>query len=725
MGIMAWVGTFPGGLRKSLHCKESPTVPRRTSPMRIFTLITLAAVLSGTALSQTAGPCTPASTAVNCAVDEYIAAVNISNLSNTSQCVGPPSYENFTTSVAPVVLVPGQTYAVGVTVGNYWTTDRVYVFLDGNGNNLFESGELLATLVSTATGSGTTTEVLSGTIAVPSTFQSSGRLRFRLSYGALPVGNEACANNLYGNCEDYFRITDAVTVPSGAIGTRGVRISEVVYGPSLGAGMPSYVELVNTQTAAPGSVNPVSLAAASLSWTPPGTTTPKTFAFPVAFVVSVGAIPKPGTTSTTSPVAILASGPFPTGMVPSNVPVLVNAAFFTSGSNTLGQPGVPFDLCLGVPSIASVDRLASSANAVGGCQSGFTHTGSLVNTNGKITRWTYMDSNTDLDFETTFAPSPGAVNPQMVHVNGFVFSNTQSPTGFPIFGGGTGGTLSNQVGVVSGVHFLIPNGTTTPTERVVTHPAFDRIVNGNVVFNAPFTADPTPAPVPPWLPSLRLWGGSTQLVAPAPSPTVGPGVMTVPLNAGSVARTSVKPDLNRPGNFVIERLLTDFVSDDAPTYGGFTSTAQEDTAPESTGGGDVWCEAIVYDHNGNAIRALAKNWPPARGTGPKTAFGTAADGTAMLVNAEFPPSTTVLNLFSFVAPNCPGYPQGFCPDGITSLCLTTPFAPFLVTTDLDGTWCGEVPNMPVTGGATIYWISAWVDTSATLQTTTVGQTTLP
>lgn len=693
--------------------------------MRILPALLLAAALSGTALPQTAGPCTPQSTLVNCGVDEYIAAVNISNLSHTSTCVGPPAYENFTTSVAPVVLTPGQTYALGVTIGNYWATDRVYVFLDGNGNNLFEPAELLTTLSSTAAGSGTTTEILSGTITIPSTAVNPGRFRLRLSYGALPVGNEACANNLYGNCEDYLRILEPLPTPSGAIGTRGVRISEVAWGPALGGGMPSYIELVNTQTAAPGAVNPVSLAAATLSWTPPGSTAPKTYTFPSTFGVSIGAIPKPGTTTSTPSVAILASGPFPAGMVPPNVVVLVNAAFFTSGSVGLGQPGVPFDLCLGIPSITAIDRFASSPTATGNCQGAFTHTGTLVNTNGKITRWTYMDSNTDLDFDTTFAPTPGVVNPQMVHVNGFVFSNPQQPSGFPIFGGGSGGTLSNQIGIVSGVHFLIPNGTTTPTERVISNPAFDRIINGNVVFNAPFTAEPTTAPTSPWLPSLRLFGAGTQLIAPAPSPTVGPGVMQLPLNAGSVARTTVRPDLQRPGNFVVERLMTDFVSDDAPTYGGLTSAAQEDTAPESTGGGDVWCEAIVYDHNGNAIRALAKNWPPARGAGPKTAFGTAADGTAMLVNTEFPPTTTVLNLFSFVPPNCPANPQGFCPDAVTNLCLTTPFPPFFVTTDADGNWVGEVPNMPVTGGATIYWISAYVDTSFALQTTTVGQTTLP
>ncbi len=151
--------------------------------------------------------------------DEFISNVTVSNLSNNSVCGPTPGYENFTGTVAPVALVPGQAYVISISISQAWNTDLVYVMLDTNNNGTFETGvggnELLATLgpVSGQFNQGVLTQVLSTTINIPGSATAATRLRVRLSYGTLPAGNEACASNSYGNCEDYATTPIGLPVP--------------------------------------------------------------------------------------------------------------------------------------------------------------------------------------------------------------------------------------------------------------------------------------------------------------------------------------------------------------------------------------------------------------------------------------------------------------------------------------------------------------------------------
>ncbi len=182
------------------------------------TLILCVALLSGLTFAQSY--CVPIANAFDCSFsggDEYIANVTISNLNNSSSCTAQPGYEDFTASVSPVSLVPGQSYVITVLDGNAWDWDTVYIMFDIDGNGIFDTtlsgGELLATMGPLANlpgGPGTTFQTLTTTIAIPPSATTASRLRVRLSWGPLAPGNEACDTAGWGNCEDY------ATTPAGA-----------------------------------------------------------------------------------------------------------------------------------------------------------------------------------------------------------------------------------------------------------------------------------------------------------------------------------------------------------------------------------------------------------------------------------------------------------------------------------------------------------------------------
>ena len=193
---------------------------------------TFAVVVFGLA-PLTAQYCIPQSTALTCGFDEYISNVTITDpsaavlLNNTSLCVGAPAYENFSGAVAPVVLAPGVTYGVSVTVGTWWSTDMVRVWLDTDNNQSFEDvNDTMITLTSTAGNSPSLT--LSGSFTVPGTaLGGMTRLRVRLVYNIWPVP-ASCANAGYGNTEDYDALVGSaapqwqVNQPGAAVDFDGV-----------------------------------------------------------------------------------------------------------------------------------------------------------------------------------------------------------------------------------------------------------------------------------------------------------------------------------------------------------------------------------------------------------------------------------------------------------------------------------------------------------------------
>ncbi len=178
---------------------------------------TFAVVVFGLA-PLTAQYCIPQSTALTCGFDEYISNVTITDasavavLNNTSACIGPPAYEDFTATVAPVALIPGATYNVSVTVGNWWGTDMVRLWLDTDQNFSFEDvNDTLVTLNGPVANAASAT--VTGTFVVPpSTLGGLTRLRVRLVYFGWPVP-ASCANAGFGNVEDYSAATGATLPP--------------------------------------------------------------------------------------------------------------------------------------------------------------------------------------------------------------------------------------------------------------------------------------------------------------------------------------------------------------------------------------------------------------------------------------------------------------------------------------------------------------------------------
>lgn len=159
----------------------------------------------------TAQYCAPQSTGLACGSDEYISNVTITDpsaavlLNNNSLCVGPPALEYFGGVVAPVTLTPGVTYGVSVTVGTWWSSDQVRVWLDTDNNFSFEdANDTMVTLTSAA--ANTPSLTLTGSFTVPPTaLNGASRLRVRLVYGAFPTP-ASCANAGFGNTEDYDAI---------------------------------------------------------------------------------------------------------------------------------------------------------------------------------------------------------------------------------------------------------------------------------------------------------------------------------------------------------------------------------------------------------------------------------------------------------------------------------------------------------------------------------------
>ena len=183
--------------------------------------LSLAALVLTCVAPLSAQYCIPQATGMNCGFsDEYIANITITDassvvvLNNSSTCPTVPAYEDFTTTVAPVVLVPGATYTLSVTVGNYWSSDSVHLWIDSNQNFSFEdAGELLISMSSGVAGSGAAPLTLTGSITVPpGTLAGAPRLRARIFYAAVPA-IPSCTNAIFGNCEDYAGLIGGVLSP--------------------------------------------------------------------------------------------------------------------------------------------------------------------------------------------------------------------------------------------------------------------------------------------------------------------------------------------------------------------------------------------------------------------------------------------------------------------------------------------------------------------------------
>ncbi|ACU05989.1 MBG domain-containing protein [Pedobacter heparinus] len=151
--------------------------------------------------------CTPN---LNCTDGDLILNVSLSTLNNSSTC-GTNGYSNFTALAAPS-LAMGTSYPISVTVGAGWSSEAVSVWIDYNGNGIFEASEF--TYIGAGSGS-----VVSGNIAIQATTLGSKRMRVRVAaVGAIAATDDmACdAMQEYGEFEDYtVNIVAATATPNG------------------------------------------------------------------------------------------------------------------------------------------------------------------------------------------------------------------------------------------------------------------------------------------------------------------------------------------------------------------------------------------------------------------------------------------------------------------------------------------------------------------------------
>ncbi|TPD65760.1 T9SS sorting signal type C domain-containing protein [Flavobacterium microcysteis] len=135
---------------------------------------------------------------LDCTDDDLILNVSIGTLTNASTC-GGGGYNNFTALAAPNLNI-GSSYPISVTVGDGWSNESVSVWIDYNGNQIFEASEF--TYI--GTGSGNT---VTGNITIPATVSvGTKRMRVRVAAvgAAAATDDQACdEESEYGETEDY------------------------------------------------------------------------------------------------------------------------------------------------------------------------------------------------------------------------------------------------------------------------------------------------------------------------------------------------------------------------------------------------------------------------------------------------------------------------------------------------------------------------------------------
>ena len=130
--------------------------------------------------------------------DEYISKVVFNTINNTSGSCSSGGYADY--SAISTNVDAGQTYSLVITIGNYYSTDDLGVWIDWNQNLVFtDAGENVACAYSTPS---TTTF----SITVPNdALSGSVRMRIRLKYSGNDCGT-SCGTTTYGEVEDYTLI---------------------------------------------------------------------------------------------------------------------------------------------------------------------------------------------------------------------------------------------------------------------------------------------------------------------------------------------------------------------------------------------------------------------------------------------------------------------------------------------------------------------------------------
>ncbi len=227
-------------------------------------------------------------------------------------------------------------------------------------------------------------------------------------------------------------------------------------------------------------------------------------------------------------------------------------------------------------------------------------------------------------------------------------------------------------------------------------PLFDPIIfNASTSFGGRLTASGTLTGFDPLYGTAIIPSLNWDLVVP-PGPLTGstPGGLNINMNfmMHGQAPTGVGYSLNpnRPGTPIITRRMTDNSTDATASGTGNLSRVQIDVLPGSTGGGDIWCEIIIYDDNGFSYRAKVRNWPsdPIGCTTPTLGLGSNAPGNIDVIALCYTPNSE-LYILPALGPTVPlgtGPFFGITPDAITFAFLAAPLAtdPAHVMTTTDG-----------------------------------------
>jgi hypothetical protein len=146
--------------------------------------------------------CEPSSNSLD---DDYIARFILNTIDNTS---GETEYTDFTNISTP--LLPNNSYAVGVEVGNY--SEYLSLWIDWNDNQVFEGSEkLVDDFLCSANTLSTTTFLLP-----ENDHYGLHRMRVRVSYYS---GADACGVVSWGEAEDYIVVFKEKITWTGATST--------------------------------------------------------------------------------------------------------------------------------------------------------------------------------------------------------------------------------------------------------------------------------------------------------------------------------------------------------------------------------------------------------------------------------------------------------------------------------------------------------------------------
>lgn len=504
--------------------------------------------------------------------------------------------------------------------------------------------------------------------------------------------------------------------PGQVAGNTGVRFSE--FGVATpGAGQIRYIELANISLLQAANVTGATVTVIGPSGLAASFTLPLT-----PILAAAGATPL-GTFDHTT---VIVSEP--PGLPPGVLPATAVAQHITSTpfvDPAALMPNMPTEVCVSFvsPGAGPPDRVVLNGfTSLGGAGCGGAWKpglGFVQNPSGRVNRCLYVDSDSALDWEwTTMMPTPGFLDPSIIqHIDGFFVGGTASgaalggipPVNGPVsnvFPGAFTGAINVAAAPVIAVKLRFPHPVTGNMR--INDPRFDAVITdpanpatGRVTAGGAFTASD------PFLGNLLFTSPTTWSLTAFPGGPA-PGILDIPMGntpgpPNSTFAVGVQPNSVLSGNPRIERILTDGQTDSTATASGNVSGVQLDVLPGSTGGGDVWCEVIIYDENGFSYQAKVKNWPanPLNCTVPNLGLGSNAPGNLDIVALCFSPQSELYILPSAnrANPTGSGGFMGINFDPLTLFSLGTPpnTDPVHVTTTVDGLYFFSVTDPGLSG----------------------------